>query len=138
MNKLSRSTLMLSAAALVAPAGFAQAPDAPETGGALEEITVTAQAASRVYGDTNPAFGYTVGGLGLAAGDTASGVFSGTLGSTANTASGVGNYLITQGTLAANPLWNEKPGVNLFVGVPLVIGSGLYVVINATRRPKAT
>jgi len=43
MNKLSRSSLMLSAAALVAPAGFAQAPDATDTGGALEEITVTAQ-----------------------------------------------------------------------------------------------
>jgi iron complex outermembrane recepter protein len=43
MNKLSRSSLMLSAAALVAPAGYAQAPDATDTGGALEEVTVTAQ-----------------------------------------------------------------------------------------------
>jgi iron complex outermembrane receptor protein len=34
---------MLTAAALVAPAGFAQAPDATDTGGALEEVTVTAQ-----------------------------------------------------------------------------------------------
>jgi len=43
MNTLSRSSLMLTAAALVAPAGFAQAPDATDTGGALEEVTVTAQ-----------------------------------------------------------------------------------------------
>jgi iron complex outermembrane receptor protein len=43
MNTLSRSALLLSSAAIVAPAGFAQAPDAPGAGGALEEITVTAQ-----------------------------------------------------------------------------------------------
>ncbi len=43
MNTFSKSSLMLAAAALVAPAGFAQAPDAADTGGALEEITVTAQ-----------------------------------------------------------------------------------------------
>ena len=30
--------------------------------------------------------------------------------------------------------WQEKPDANLFLGVPLVIGSGLYVVITATRR----
>jgi len=31
--------------------------------------------------------------------------------------------------------WQEKPTTNLFLGVPLVIASGLYVVIAATRRP---
>ncbi|MEZ5474680.1 MAG: TonB-dependent receptor [Steroidobacteraceae bacterium] len=40
MNTLCRSTLMLSAVALVAPVALAQTAD---TGGALEEITVTAQ-----------------------------------------------------------------------------------------------
>jgi drug/metabolite transporter (DMT)-like permease len=33
--------------------------------------------------------------------------------------------------------WHEKPDANLFLGVPLVIASGLYVVISATRRPAA-
>lgn len=35
-------------------------------------------------------------------------------------------------------VWTEKPDANLFLGLPLVVGSGLYVVINATRRQRAT
>jgi drug/metabolite transporter (DMT)-like permease len=31
-------------------------------------------------------------------------------------------------------VWAEPPDANLLLGAPLVIGSGLYVVINATRR----
>ena len=61
-------------------------------------ITVTADAASRVYGDANPALTYQVGGAGLANGDT----LSGALVTTATTASNIGVYGITQGTLAAS------------------------------------
>ena len=58
-------------------------------------ITVTADAKSRAYGDTNPALTYQVGGSGLVNGDT----LSGALATSATTASNVGVYGITQGTL---------------------------------------
>ena len=61
-------------------------------------ITVTADAKSRAYGDTNPALTYQVGGAGLANGDSLSGV----LATSATAASNVGAYGITQGTLAAS------------------------------------
>ena len=61
-------------------------------------ITVTADAKSRAYGDANPALTYQVGGSGLANGDT----LSGALATSATTASNVGVYGITQGTLAAS------------------------------------
>ena len=62
-------------------------------------ITVTADAKSRAYGDANPALTYQVGGSGLVNGDT----LSGALATSATTASNVGVYGITQGTLAARP-----------------------------------
>jgi drug/metabolite transporter (DMT)-like permease len=34
-------------------------------------------------------------------------------------------------------VWAEAPGLNLFLGAPLVILSGLYVVLTATRRAPA-
>ena len=61
-------------------------------------ITVTADAKSRAYGDVNPALTYQVGGSGLVNGDT----LSGALATSATTASNVGTYGITQGTLAAS------------------------------------
>ena len=61
-------------------------------------ITVTADAKSRIYGDANPAFTYTLGGAGLVNGDT----LSGSLASPATTTSNVGGYAITQGALAAS------------------------------------
>src|SRR5947208_604906 len=61
-------------------------------------ITVTADAKSRAYGDANPALTYQVGGSGLVNGDT----LSGTLATSATTASNVGTYGITQGSLAAS------------------------------------
>ena len=59
---------------------------------------MTADAKSRAYGDTNPALTYQVGGSGLVNGDT----LSGALATSATTASNVGVYGITQGTLAAS------------------------------------
>jgi iron complex outermembrane receptor protein len=43
MNTPLRRSLILTAAALTAPASFAQSPPADDSGGALEEVTVTAQ-----------------------------------------------------------------------------------------------
>ena len=61
-------------------------------------LTVTANDLSRIYGDANPALGYTLGGLGLVNGDT----LSGALATVAGVRSGVGDYAITQGSLAAS------------------------------------
>jgi hypothetical protein len=75
-------------------------------------ITVTADAASRVYGDANPAFTYQVGGSGLVNGDT----LSGALATSATTASNVGVYGITQGTLGSpNYTISSFTGANLTV-----------------------
>jgi hypothetical protein len=74
---------------------------------------VTADAASRVYGDANPALTYQVGGSGLVNGDT----LSGALATSATTASDVGTYGITQGTLAvsSNYTLSSFAGANLTV-----------------------
>ncbi|HWK96870.1 MAG TPA: MBG domain-containing protein [Pseudolabrys sp.] len=61
-------------------------------------ITVTADAQSRVYGDANPALSHQVTTGNLVNGDT----LSGALATGANGTSGVGNYAITQSTLAAS------------------------------------
>jgi filamentous hemagglutinin family protein len=60
-------------------------------------ITITAIGQSRVYGDANPAFGFTVGGSGLVNGDT----LTGELATIATETSNIGGYAITLGTLAA-------------------------------------
>ena len=77
-------------------------------------ITVTADAKSRAYGDANPALTWQVGGSGLVNGDT----LSGALATSATTASNVGVYGITQGTLAAssNYTLSSFTGANLTVG----------------------
>ena len=61
-------------------------------------ITVTADPQSRIYGDTNPALTFQIGGQGLVAGDT----LTGALATTATPTSHVGPHAITQGSLA-NP-----------------------------------
>ena len=75
-------------------------------------ITVTADAASRVYGNANPALTYQVGGSGLVNGDT----LSGALATSAVTASNVGIYGITQGALGSpNYTISAFTGANLAV-----------------------
>jgi filamentous hemagglutinin family protein len=76
-------------------------------------ITVTADAKSRAYGDANPVLTYQVGGAGLANGDA----LSGALATSAMTASNVGTYGITQGTLlaSANYTLSSFTGANLTV-----------------------
>jgi len=68
---------------------------------AARPINLTANAATKIYGEANPAFTYTAeassAGRGLVTGD----VFTGALSSTATTTSGVNNnYVISLGTLA--------------------------------------
>ena len=75
-------------------------------------ITVTADAKSRAYGDANPALTYQVGGAGLVNGDT----LSGALATSATTASNVGVYGITQGTLASS-----NYTISLFTGANLTV-----------------
>ena len=61
-------------------------------------ITITADDLERTYGDDNGTLTYTVGGSGLANGDT----LSGALATSADSASDVGTYAISQGTLDAS------------------------------------
>ncbi|WP_172448518.1 MBG domain-containing protein [Caulobacter mirabilis] len=75
-------------------------------------LTVTADALSRIYGNTNPLLTYVVSGLGLVNGDT----LTGALATGATTASGVGSYAITQGDLAASSNYDLT-----FVGATLAI-----------------
>ncbi len=93
-------------------------------------LTVTANNASRVYGDPNPAFTYTI--TGFVNGDTQS-VVTGTAScsTTATAASAAGAYPITctQGTLAAaNYTFVFAPGTLTVSPAPLTV-----TVDNATR-----
>jgi hypothetical protein len=63
-------------------------------------ITVTVNNHIKVFGTTDPALTFSVGGSGLAVGDTQATVFSGSL--TRAAGENVGMYAITQGTLVAN------------------------------------
>ena len=75
-------------------------------------LTIAADAQSRAYGDANPALTYQVGGGGLVNGD----MLTGALATSATTASGVGNYAITQNTLAASTNYTlSYTGANLAV-----------------------
>ncbi|MER2252821.1 MBG domain-containing protein [Methylorubrum podarium] len=75
-------------------------------------ITVFADPQTRPAGTANPALTYTVGGLGLVAGDT----LTGALATTADTESAPGVYAITQGSLTASA--NYRLG---FVGADLTV-----------------
>ena len=74
-------------------------------------ITVTADAQSRTYGDTNPALSYTIGGSGLVNNDS----LSGSLATSATTATGVGSYGISQGSLANSNYALTYTGSNLTI-----------------------
>jgi hypothetical protein len=69
-------------------------------------LTVTADPQSRAYGAANPALTFTP--TGLANGDTIANVFTGELATTAAAASPVGDYPITQGTLALSAFGNAR------------------------------
>ena len=65
-------------------------------------LTITADNITRLYGLSNPLLTYSVGGMGLASGDTLATVFTGALATAAVVSSPAGSYAITQGTLATN------------------------------------
>ena len=90
-------------------------------------ITVTADAKSRAYGDANPALTYQVGGAGLVNGDT----LSGALATSATTASNVGVYGITQGTLASS-----NYAISLFTGANLTV-TQRAITVTADAKSRA-
>ncbi|WP_163110239.1 MBG domain-containing protein, partial [Acinetobacter baumannii] len=61
-------------------------------------VTVTANVASRIYGDANPALTWQLTGGSLVNGDS----FTGSLATSATGTSNVGSYAVTQGTLATS------------------------------------
>jgi|GEM_PF-6548212 len=77
-------------------------------------ITVTANNLSKIYGNANPTYTYTIGGSGLASGDSLSGAL------TRASGENVGTYSITQGTLAASSNYT------------LTFNSGTFTI---TQRP---
>ncbi len=87
-------------------------------------ITVTANAASKAYGDLDPAFTYAVTSGSLVAGDS----LTGALERQAGTA--VGSYAINAGTLTAGPNYNLT-----FVGANLTITTRA-VTVTANARSK--
>jgi hypothetical protein len=91
-------------------------------------ITVTADAKSRTYGDTNPALTWQVGGAGLVNGDT----LSGALATSATTASNVGAYGIAQGTLAVSGNYT----VSSFTGANLTV-TPRSITVTADAKSRA-
>ena len=69
---------------------------------ARRAITILADAQTKIYGEVDPDLTYTIGGSGLAEGDTEAGVLSGALARTAGETVNGGPYAIGQGSLGAN------------------------------------
>ena len=96
-------------------------------------LTVTVNNQSRAYGAANPELTYTVSGL--RNGDTVEQVFQGALATTADASSAVGNYNITEGTLALTEYGQARytrtfnPGTLSVTPAPLTVRAN-----DATRR----
>ncbi len=69
---------------------------------ARRAITILADAQTKIYGEVDPDLTYTIGGSGLADGDTKAGVLSGALARAAGETVNGGPYAIGQGSLGAN------------------------------------
>jgi filamentous hemagglutinin family protein len=82
-------------------------------------LTVAASAASKIYGNTDPVLGYTVGGAGLRNGD----VLTGSLSAPTGAAATAGTHQILQGTVAAtsNYTLNFTPGTLTVLPAALVV-----------------
>ncbi|MEW6256492.1 MAG: MBG domain-containing protein [Pseudomonadota bacterium] len=91
-------------------------------------ITIAAEAQSMVYGDSVPGLTYGVGGAGLVNGDA----LSGALATAAGSASDVGSYAITQGTLDASANY-----VLTYVGSGLTVAPRPLTVIAADQTRAA-
>ncbi|MGU3493333.1 MBG domain-containing protein [Xanthobacteraceae bacterium A53D] len=90
-------------------------------------ITITAGDVTSIYGNAVPHLTYVIGGLGLANGDTLVGALATLASGTRN----VGNYAITQGTLAASANYDVT-----YVGATAHITARPITVVanNAIRR----
>jgi hypothetical protein len=99
-------------------------------------ITITADSFSRIYGNANPAFSFSLGGLGLVNGDQ----LSGSLATTAGLTSGVGQYAITQGTLTAgaNYLVTYNAGALTVTPRPITITAGNFSRVYGDANPALT
>jgi filamentous hemagglutinin family protein len=94
----------IAAGTLAPTTGYAMAFDpAGQLTVGQRPITVTADNQSKIYGSPDPALAFSVGGSGLAGGDTIGSVFGGALTRAAGETVLGGPYAITQGTLAPNP-----------------------------------
>jgi hypothetical protein len=91
-------------------------------------LSVTATAQSKVYGVANPSLTYSY--TGLVNGDTFA-TFTGTLATTATTASAVGTYLITQNNLAATGNYT----IGTFTGANLTVTQA-SLAVTATAQSK--
>ncbi len=99
------------------------------------QITVTADAQSRFYGNANPALTYAVGGLGLVNGD----VLTGALATSATTASSAGAYAITRGSLANVNYAISYTGADLAVTPrPITITANAQSRISGNANPTLT
>jgi len=99
-----------------------------------EPLPITATAVSRVYGATNPTLTYTIGGAGLAPGDSLTGL----LADAATAASNVGAYAITQGSLAASPdyaLTFTSANLNVTPAAVSVTANGSSRTYGAVNQP---
>jgi filamentous hemagglutinin family protein len=98
-------------------------------------ITVAADAQSRVYGNANPALSYVVGGGGLVSGDS----LTGSLATSATTATGIGGYAITQGTLGNSNYALSYTGANLTITArPLTVTADAQSRVYGDANPTLT
>jgi hypothetical protein len=91
-------------------------------------ITVTANASGKAYGETDPGFGWTVGGMGLVNGDALSGALTRAAGED------VGGYAIGLGTLTAGGNYTLAYTGNTFAITPRSIA----VSANNLHKPLGT
>lgn len=95
-------------------------------------LTVVADNRSRTYGAANPSLTYTAN---LQAGDTLAQVLTGSPATPATTASPVGNYPITQGTLALSEYGAERYTLTFEPGTLSVTPAPLTIRANDVSRP---
>ncbi len=99
---------------------------------AARPISVTANAATFVYGAALPALTFAVGGSGLVNGDT----LSGALATIATSRSNVGNYAITLGTLANTNYVISYTGANVSItpAALRIVGNTTSLDFNGTLQ----
>jgi hypothetical protein len=98
-------------------------------------ITLAATDQVKIYGAVDPALTFSVGGMGLAAGDATAGVFSGALTRVAGESVAGGPYTISQGTVVANANYRVT---GFATGQFTITPALLTVTANDASRPTFT